>query len=323
MIIGHTSSHNSRRFCIFNILYGGRELFSKAIDYARKHVTVSSRNFVETIENSTPETIDGYKVWVSAKNLVGLTRCSNCTSVIITDRDERIVATLTGNLWKTEETKEWFLDFVKGVIERDPWKSRDLEIDFLVKNIPIEYRKTLGFVGVYNKTFIIGFSKNFIATTILSPQISDKYYVIVSKETTIHDIFMYRIIEKINETENYILYFVKPGLEKLEIYNAYAERIDGSFIVYIYLRNTGTIDATISEIFLNNRLHDTLDVKIVNPNNITQDWTANVIGHTIRVREEFIFALNLSTSRFTSGQSIDITVRTTTGRNYSKTVVLP
>ncbi len=105
------------------------------------------------------------------------------------------------------------------------------------------------------------------------------------------------------------------GVERLEIYNAYAEKKGDNFVVYVYLRNTGTTDATIKEIFINNKPHDVYgnDVNI----------TGGVIGHTIRTGEEFNFALNLSTTKFTSGQSVDITIRTAAGRDYPKTVVLP
>ena len=118
--------------------------------------------------------------------------------------------------------------------------------------------------------------------------------------------------------------------EKLEVISAYATKTaDNQWSVVIIVKNTGSTDATIDNIFINGIPYGTL-------------YSGNAVSSTVTVDSETVqpgteaislgtgeqktitFTLKKSTTyTFTSGQVVEIKLHTAAGNEYPKSVQLP
>jgi len=103
--------------------------------------------------------------------------------------------------------------------------------------------------------------------------------------------------------------------EKLEIVSAYATaQTGGGWTVTLIVRNTGTTDVTIDEIFVNGIPLD--------------QWGNTVVANpspdiALSTGKETQITLTISGDPFVSGQIIEIKLHTAAGNEYPKSVQLP
>ena len=125
--------------------------------------------------------------------------------------------------------------------------------------------------------------------------------------------------------------------EKLEITSAYATATNSSdtWKIVISVKNTGTSDATITDILINNipikeyasQIGNTTsaDNSVINFGTTYDDVTDGV-SYPLKTGNEveITFYIKSSTTyAFTAGQSVTITIHTAAGQDYPKTVALP
>ena len=103
--------------------------------------------------------------------------------------------------------------------------------------------------------------------------------------------------------------------EKIEITYIYATKTDSQWTINLKVKNTGTADATIDEIFINGKPSSsagaTVDPSVGGGNT-----------YTLSAGTEATFTITIGTG-FTSGQSIEVKVHTASGQEYPKLVNLP
>ena len=98
------------------------------------------------------------------------------------------------------------------------------------------------------------------------------------------------------------------GVEKLEIINAHAEYGNNQWTVTITIKNTGTKQATIEHIYVNNNEITSFQV---NPDN------------TIDTGETSTVTFTLSGEGYDHGVTISIIITTGSGGQYPVTITLP
>ena len=102
--------------------------------------------------------------------------------------------------------------------------------------------------------------------------------------------------------------------EKLEIPTAYATPDDGSWTVKLFVNNTGTTPTTITDVLING-----VPISVYGFELKIDDASLNPgEGTTVTIE---VSSTNDYT--FASGQAITITLHTSGGQDYPKTVVLP
>jgi len=108
--------------------------------------------------------------------------------------------------------------------------------------------------------------------------------------------------------------------EKLEITYVYATKAaDGSYwTITLKVKNTGTADATIDNIFINGRPATAwTGFSSISPTAVTS-------GYSLSAGSEVTITITLSSgNEFVSGQSIEVKVHTASGQEYPKLVNLP
>jgi len=108
--------------------------------------------------------------------------------------------------------------------------------------------------------------------------------------------------------------------ENLQIISAYAERdsTNGGWKINIQVKNTGTTDATIDNIFINGKPISSYNGGItVNP---------DVTSQTIPIKsgnEKTIQITIGSNAGFSSGQMVEVKIHTASGKEYPRQVTLP
>jgi len=103
--------------------------------------------------------------------------------------------------------------------------------------------------------------------------------------------------------------------EKIEITYIYADKKDSTWEINLKVKNTGTADATIDEIFINGKPASSAGATV----------SPSVGGgntYTLSAGAEATFTITIGTG-FTSGQSIEVKVHTASGQEYPKLVNLP
>lgn len=112
--------------------------------------------------------------------------------------------------------------------------------------------------------------------------------------------------------------------EKLEIPTAYAKADTGGWTVTLEVKNTGTTDVTITDILINGIPLTNNELSSLNVTGIDDTDASNGISLptgkacTIEIPNTVI-----TSSKYSAGQSITITLHTAGGQDYPKTVVLP
>ena len=107
--------------------------------------------------------------------------------------------------------------------------------------------------------------------------------------------------------------------EKLEITYIYAKAEDSTWTITLKVKNTGTADATIDNIFINGRpaTEWTGASPSITPTEVTSGYTLSAGGEV-----EITITLNKS-GEFVPGQSIEVKVHTASGQEYPKLTNLP
>lgn len=103
--------------------------------------------------------------------------------------------------------------------------------------------------------------------------------------------------------------------EKIEITYIYATKAGNQWTINLKVKNTGTADATIDEIFINGKPASSIGATV----------SPSVGGgntYTLSAGTEATFTITIGTG-FTSGQSIEVKVHTASGQEYPKLVNLP
>ena len=138
---------------------------------------------------------------------------------------------------------------------------------------------------------------------------SSKIEELESKITTLQDTIDYiaSLLEKLGEQSTF------TEFEKLEITTAYATYDNGEWTITLTVKNTGTSDIIIEEIFINNKPFD------------SYSGIGLIINHPPKLEpgDDAEITITIPTSEFSHGQSVTIAIRTTTGQEYPKTVALP
>ena len=120
--------------------------------------------------------------------------------------------------------------------------------------------------------------------------------------------------------------------EKLEVVNAYAiaNESTGHFYIILTVKNTGSSDATIDEIFINGKplsvvgaVVTTNETAATNPGNVT-DWIST-ISQSLASGDELKLVIDLGTigSTFKHGQIVEVKIHTVAGNEYPRSVQLP
>ncbi len=105
--------------------------------------------------------------------------------------------------------------------------------------------------------------------------------------------------------------------ENLQIVSSYATAVDTpvkGWNITIVLKNTGTVAATIDNIFING---------IPAQNNTNGVYWLNGTGTTIEPGKSIRIIIVLEQGQFSSGQMVNIKIHTASGRDYPTTVTLP
>jgi hypothetical protein len=92
------------------------------------------------------------------------------------------------------------------------------------------------------------------------------------------------------------------------------------FPVYIQLQNTGQMAATINNVFLNDKPYSAYQF-------MSQSGAQNLVNTIMQVGARnnnfFIYLPNTSATNFKSGDYVEVQIETTSGKEYSNTVLLP
>ena len=106
--------------------------------------------------------------------------------------------------------------------------------------------------------------------------------------------------------------------EKIEITYIYAKAEDSTWIITLKVKNTGTADATIDNIFINGRpATEWTAFSSISPTEVTSGYTLSAGGEV-----EITITLNKG-GEFVPGQSIEVKVHTASGQEYPKLTNLP
>jgi hypothetical protein len=107
------------------------------------------------------------------------------------------------------------------------------------------------------------------------------------------------------------------AVENLQITYAYAEqRTGGGWRITLRVENKGTGTATIDQVFVNNRPHNDVVVRI-------DEDTTRPLPESINPGDGRTIIINLPSTGFTSGQQVEIKLHTASGKEYPKMVTLP
>ena len=109
--------------------------------------------------------------------------------------------------------------------------------------------------------------------------------------------------------------------EKLEIPTAYATGGETTWSITLEVKNTGTTDTSITDVLINGIPYTEYDDVTVRINGA--DIPAN--GYPLKTGDGTTVDITIQrgTTGFSSGQAVTITLHTSGGQDYPKTVVLP
>jgi len=117
--------------------------------------------------------------------------------------------------------------------------------------------------------------------------------------------------------------------ENLQIITAYADGSTGNWTIYLTVKNVGTTDATIDNIFINGKpLPTGTNANITanyGDNNTSFNPTTGIPLKAGQSTTITIYINNTSTSigTFSSGQMVEVKLHTASGKEYPKQVTLP
>ncbi len=317
----------------FTLYIGDNNLFTEVLHRIKRQNTTTSHEFVRLVENTTPETVDGLRVWVTDKPLSSeFSSYNNVVSIVVASENGDFIGLMISNFWDKARAKTRFISVVKSVLYGGTWDLEDREIDELVREIPIECRMASGNLLLDNNVVYIVF-----------PSREHGYYVVAPKSST----FINRLIEsgvKVVEedsTENYALYVTESltpqaRIERLRIKGAYAVigQNEETWIVVLCVENAGTATTTISNISINNRPYNAIGLSLdhirisyggESIENISEWRVFNpTTGVKLEPGEQVTIAIILDKQLgFMNGQTILVSLRTIHNGVFSASVTLP
>jgi len=115
--------------------------------------------------------------------------------------------------------------------------------------------------------------------------------------------------------------------ENIQIISAYATGSQGNWTIYLTVKNVGTTDATIDNIFINGKPlpGDQIINATYGNNNSSFSPTTGIslkAGENINITIK-IGGTSTSIGTFSSGQMVEIKLHTASGKEYPKQVTLP
>ena len=113
--------------------------------------------------------------------------------------------------------------------------------------------------------------------------------------------------------------------EKLEVSYCYAEYSDSKWTIYVKVRNTGTADATISNIFVNGKPFSSWTAISTGGVSIVGGTTFDPAnGYALSAGSEVSFTITISEgNEFKHGMSVEVKIVTASGQEYPKLTNLP
>jgi len=113
--------------------------------------------------------------------------------------------------------------------------------------------------------------------------------------------------------------------EKLEIVSAYATSSDGGWTITIIVRNTGTTDTTVDQVFINgipsNQVDGISSFTVDGVSDTTFSPPNNPLS--LRTGETATIQFTLNSDGFKPGQIVEVKLHTAAGNEYPKSVQLP
>jgi len=116
--------------------------------------------------------------------------------------------------------------------------------------------------------------------------------------------------------------------ENIQIISAYAEKSGNDWKITLQVKNVGTTDATIDQVFINGKPASTCNVISVTtdvqnealPSISLPTGSVKTITITMPADNEIVCLAN---TKFTSGQMVEVKLHTASGKEYPKQVTLP
>jgi len=115
--------------------------------------------------------------------------------------------------------------------------------------------------------------------------------------------------------------------EKLEVVTAYATTtkptgsgVSGSFYVILEIKNTGTTDATIDNVFINGKPYGDVNAEVAYQKGASWTIFTGNVPVTTGSSVKMVVALP---DTFISGQIVEVKIHTASGNEYPKSVQLP
>ncbi|MGC8954345.1 MAG: archaellin/type IV pilin N-terminal domain-containing protein, partial [Desulfurococcus sp.] len=118
------------------------------------------------------------------------------------------------------------------------------------------------------------------------------------------------------------------GTENLQIVSAYATKNpDGNWTIYLQVKNVGTVDVTIDNIFINGVPVSSLTNKVQSIIAKTQDKTttydaSNMSNISIPIGTGQTANMNITVQGYTAGQMLEIKLHSAAGKEYPKQITL-
>jgi len=121
--------------------------------------------------------------------------------------------------------------------------------------------------------------------------------------------------------------------ENIQIISAYATGSQGNWIIYLTVKNVGTTDATIDNIFINGKpassisgslgwINATLGVGSISSYTGGAGGNLTSINIPLKAGNSATITIEIKTG-FTSGQMVEVKLHTASGKEYPKQVTLP
>jgi len=103
--------------------------------------------------------------------------------------------------------------------------------------------------------------------------------------------------------------------ENIQIISAYATGSTGSWDIILQVKNVGTTDATIDNIFINGKPYDSVTGATVTLN--------ETLPMSLQAGQTKGIKITISGTGFASGQMVEVKLHTASGKEYPKQVTLP
>jgi hypothetical protein len=107
-----------------------------------------------------------------------------------------------------------------------------------------------------------------------------------------------------------------PELESIEVSSCYAVKNTINYAVSVTLKNSGSQDATITEIILNGKPLSQYQASLINS-------TLPTTGQTIAIGKSGSITISISASSYQSGTTLVLKFHSAVGKDYSQMLTLP